>query len=65
LTPFGQKLVQRYRAVEGAALKATRRHFEDIAPAPKPAKRSGVPTSLKRRLRVTRARRIKNSRVTA
>src|SRR6516225_11501395 len=65
LTAFGQKLVQRYRAVEGAALKATRRHFEDIAPAPTPAKRGAAPKPLKRGLRVSRARRIKNSRVTA
>ena len=65
LTPFGRRLVQRYRAVEAVALKATRRHFEDIAAAPKPAKRPGVPTSLKRPLRVTGARRIKNPRVTA
>jgi molybdate transport system regulatory protein len=51
LTAFGRKLVERYRAVEAAALVATKRHFHDLAPAPKRAKRSGVPTSLKRPLR--------------
>jgi molybdate transport system regulatory protein len=50
LTPFGRKLVKRYRAVEAVALKATQKHFDDLAPAPKRAKRSGTPTTLKRPL---------------
>jgi molybdate transport system regulatory protein len=41
LTPFGQKLVERYRAAEAEALMATRKHFHDLTT--KRAMRSGSP----------------------
>src|SRR5215475_3249356 len=49
LTPFGQKLVERYRAIENEAMDATRKHLNDLeaslkGPAPprasSPLKRS-------------------------
>jgi molybdate transport system regulatory protein len=51
LTAVGQKLVERYRAVEAEALIATKKHFHYLATAPTRAERSSTPTSLKRRLR--------------
>jgi len=30
LTPFGQRLIERYRAIEADALVATRKHLNDI-----------------------------------
>jgi molybdate transport system regulatory protein len=57
LTPFGQKLVQRYRAIETEAMDATRKHLHDLesslkgAAAPRgaaPLKRSmSAPTAKK------------------
>ena len=38
LTPFGQKLVERYRAIEADALVATRKHLRDIEMALKVGK---------------------------
>jgi molybdate transport system regulatory protein len=55
LTAFGQKLVERYRAIEAEALTATRKHFHDLAL--KRPKRSLAPTSLKRPVRASAARR--------
>jgi molybdate transport system regulatory protein len=55
LTAFGQKLVERYRAIEAEALMATRKHFHDLAL--KRPKRSLAPTSLKRPVRASAARR--------
>jgi molybdate transport system regulatory protein len=50
LTPFGQKLVERYRAIETEAMDATRRHLNDLEAALKgPAAQRGA-TSLKRSL---------------
>jgi molybdate transport system regulatory protein len=40
LTAFGQKLVERYRAVEAEALIATKKHLHDLVTAPRRAKRS-------------------------
>jgi molybdate transport system regulatory protein len=57
LTPFGQKLVKRYRAVEAEAMMATRKHFHDLATALKRPKRFSTPTSLKRPLRALGVRR--------
>jgi molybdate transport system regulatory protein len=56
LTPFGQKLVERYRAIEAEALVATRKHLRDIELALKPAKAARPPTSLKRAVRGGAAR---------
>jgi molybdate transport system regulatory protein len=57
LTPFGQMLVERYRAIEAEAMAATRRHLHDIEAALKGAKRRRAPTSLKRPIRASAARR--------
>ena len=53
LTAFGQKLVERYRAVEAEALILTKKHFHDLVTAPRRAKRASTPTPLKRRLRIS------------
>jgi molybdate transport system regulatory protein len=57
LTPFGQKLVERYRAIEADALVATRKHLRDIEMALKATKAARPPTSLKRTVRGGAARR--------
>jgi molybdate transport system regulatory protein len=57
LTAFGQKLVERYRAIETEALAATRKHFHDLEAALKRAKGSHTTTSLKRPIRSSAARR--------
>jgi molybdate transport system regulatory protein len=57
LTAFGQKLVERYRAIEADALVATRKHLHDIEMALKGTKASRPPTSLKRAVRGATARR--------
>lgn len=50
LTPFGQKLVERYRAIENDATDATRTHLDDLEAALKtPAPPHGA-TPLKRAL---------------
>jgi molybdate transport system regulatory protein len=51
LTPFGQKLVERYRATEAEALVVTRKHFSDLDVVPKRVKRPRIVTSLKRSVR--------------
>ena len=51
LTSFGQKLIERYRAIEAEALVATRRHLRDIEAAVKATKATHPPTSLKRAVR--------------
>jgi len=51
LTSFGQKLIERYRAIEAEALVATRKHIRDIEAALKVSKASRPPTSLKRAVR--------------
>jgi molybdate transport system regulatory protein len=57
LTPFGRRLVERYRAIEADALVATRKHLNDIETALKGTKASRPPTSLKRAVRGAAARR--------
>ena len=50
LTPFGQKLVERYRAIETDAMDATRKYLSDLEAALKgPGPQRGT-TSLKRSL---------------
>jgi molybdate transport system regulatory protein len=50
LTPFGQKLVERYRAIETDALDATRRHLHDLEASLKGAASQRASTPLKRSL---------------
>jgi molybdate transport system regulatory protein len=57
LTPFGQQLVERYRAIESDALAATRRHLHDLEAALKGPKAQRIATSLKRSVRASAARR--------
>jgi molybdenum-dependent DNA-binding transcriptional regulator ModE len=57
LTSFGQKLVERYRAIEADALVATRKHLHDLEMALKGTKATRPPTSLKRTVRGAAARR--------
>jgi molybdate transport system regulatory protein len=57
LTPFGQKLVERYRAIEADALAATRKQLRDIEMALKATKAARAPTSLKQTVRGGAARR--------
>ena len=54
---FGQKLVERYRAIEADALVATRKHLRDIEMALKTGKATRPLTSLKRTVRGVAARR--------
>ena len=51
MTAFGQKLVERYHAIEADALVATRKHLHDIEAALKATKASRPPTSIKRAVR--------------
>ena len=48
LTPFGQQLVERYRAIESDAQAATRKHLHDLEAALKGPKARLAPKSLKR-----------------
>jgi molybdate transport system regulatory protein len=57
LTSFGQKLVERYRAIEADALVASRKHLHDIEMALKATKATRPPTSLKRTVRGAATRR--------
>jgi molybdate transport system regulatory protein len=53
LTPFGQKLVERYRAIENDAMDATRKYLNDLESAlkaPGPGRPSASSTSMKRPL---------------
>jgi molybdate transport system regulatory protein len=50
LTPFGKKLVERYRAIEAEALVATSKHLHDIEASLKNSRASRPPTSIKRPL---------------
>jgi molybdate transport system regulatory protein len=50
LTPFGQKLIQRYRAIENNAMNATRKYLNDLEAALKAPGRQPMTTSLKRSL---------------
>jgi molybdate transport system regulatory protein len=57
LTPFGRKLVERYRAIESDALVATRKYLHDLEAALKGTKKPRVATSLRRSVRAPAARR--------
>jgi molybdate transport system regulatory protein len=57
LAPLGKKLVQRYHAIEAAALAATSKHLHDIKASLKGSQASRHPTSIKRPLRTTTGRR--------
>jgi molybdate transport system regulatory protein len=57
LTPFGNALVERYRAIEAEALEATRKHLSDLESALKGTRPGRGTTSFKRSVRATTARR--------
>jgi molybdate transport system regulatory protein len=57
LTPFGQQLVERYRAIEADALVATRKHLHDLEAALKGPKSQRAAISLKRSVRAPSRRR--------
>jgi molybdate transport system regulatory protein len=57
LTPFGQQLVERYRAIEADALVATRRHLYDLEAASRGPKSQRAATSIKRPVRTSVTRR--------
>jgi molybdate transport system regulatory protein len=57
LTPFGRKLVERYRAIETDALTATRKYLHDLEAALKGSRKARTATSLKRPVRAPAARR--------
>jgi molybdate transport system regulatory protein len=57
LTPFGQKLVERYRAIETDAMDATRKHLSDLEAALKGPGSQRSTTSVKRPLRGASAKR--------
>jgi molybdate transport system regulatory protein len=57
LAPLGKKLVERYHAIEAAALAATSKHLYDIKASLKNSRASRPPTSIKRPLRPAKGRR--------
>jgi molybdate transport system regulatory protein len=57
LTPFGQRLVERYRAIEADALVATRKHLHDLEAALKGPRSQRAATALKRSVRAPSTRR--------
>jgi molybdate transport system regulatory protein len=57
LTPFGQQLVERYRAIETDAMDATRKHLNDLEAALKGAGSPRGTTTLKRSLKSASAKR--------
>lgn len=57
LTPFGQKLIQRYRAIENDAMNATRKYLNDLEAALKAPGRQPMTTSLKRSLSMASSKR--------
>jgi molybdate transport system regulatory protein len=57
LTPFGQQLVERYRAIETDAMDATRKHLDDLEAALKGQGSPRAATSVKRPLRGSSAKR--------
>src|SRR5215467_11982208 len=56
LTAFGQKLVERYRAIEADALVATRRHLHGLGAALKAPRSQRAAASLKRSVRAPSTR---------
>lgn len=57
LTPFGRKLVERYRAIEADALVATRKYLRDLESSLKATRRPRATPSLKRPMRAPAASR--------
>jgi molybdate transport system regulatory protein len=57
LTPFGQRLIERYRAIETDAMDATRRHLHDLEAALKGSGPQRGMTTLKRSLKTSSAKR--------
>ena len=57
LTPFGQRLIERYRAIETDAMNATRKYLNDLEAALKAPGRQPMTTSLKRSLRMFSSKR--------
>jgi molybdate transport system regulatory protein len=57
LAPLGKKLVERYHAIEAAALAATSKHLYDIKASLKSSQALRPPTSIKRPLRPATGRR--------
>jgi molybdate transport system regulatory protein len=57
LTPFGKKLVSRYRTIEEDAVAAARRNLQDLQAALKGPKRPSAVSSIKRPLRTPTASR--------
>ena len=57
LTPFGKRLIERYRAIEADALVATSKHLQAITASLKGSKALRPPTSIKGRLRTRTAQR--------
>jgi molybdate transport system regulatory protein len=57
LTSFGQKLIERYRAIEDNAMNASREHLNDLEAALKKSSGPQRKTSLKRSLHATSSKR--------
>jgi molybdate transport system regulatory protein len=57
LTPFGRKLIERYRAIENDAISATRKYLNDLEAALKAPGWHPTTTPLKRSLRMSSSKR--------
>jgi len=57
LTPFGQHLIERYRAIETDAMDATRKHLNDLEAALKGSASQHGTTTLKRSLKAASPKR--------
>jgi molybdate transport system regulatory protein len=57
LTPFGQRLIERYRAIETDAMDATRKHLNDLEAALRGSGSTRGTTTLKRPLKASSAKR--------
>jgi molybdate transport system regulatory protein len=57
LTPFGRKLIERYRAIENDAISATRKYLNELEVALKAQGRNPAATPLKRSLRMSSPKR--------
>jgi molybdate transport system regulatory protein len=57
LTPFGQQLIERYRAIETGAMDAARKHLNDLEASLRGAQAARGTSSLKRSLKTASAKR--------
>jgi molybdate transport system regulatory protein len=57
VTPFGQRLIERYRAIETDAMDAARKHLNDLEAALKGSASQHGTTTLKRSLKASSAKR--------